>query len=227
MLAQGAGKIVGQLFSFVLVSADSADPDRLADGPFAGRFRFRLNIVQVVIIRRGGRVVENVHIDDFRNKEGVGSEVDLAYDFRGNIGVGPFRNGERSVGRAFDAREIGEFIDVPARLKAKPLKERKIGAFADNRRGKPFRFRDEVVRVVELIDRDGNLVRFRRNLPDRIDDTAAVPAVFLGRRTRCTLLFWSRWDPFVAIWRVRGEERNFKSAPPTARGPSAGLNSRA
>ena len=177
MLAQGTDEVLRELLADVLIPADGTAPDGLALRGLADLLRLRLDVLVVVGIGGGRRVVQADRLGDLRDEERVRAKVDAVEDAPGEIGVRPLQHRQRAVGGAPDRREARQLVRLPPGGEAEAPEERKIRSLADDRDREGVLLHEQIVRVALLVDGDGDAVRRRRDLSDRVDDASVVLAV--------------------------------------------------
>ena len=180
VFAGGADEVGGEFVTFIFVAANLAAPDGFATRAGGGCLRFRFDVLMVVGIGCGGRIIQHIHIGDSGDKEAVGAQVDFLRDPAGDIGVGAFVDNHGTVGSALGGCEAGEFIHVFPGLEAEAFEQFKIGILTDYGGGKFLAGGNHIAGVVQFVDGNGYLIGVGGYLCDGVDDAAIVLAIQIG-----------------------------------------------
>ena len=179
MFTDGTDEIGGKLLAFIDVTADAAAPQGLARGS-RHFLRFRFDMGMVVVVSGGRDTVQHIHVRHFADEQGMGAQVHCLHHFRGDEGVGPFRDVGDAVLRPLEVGVAGEFVHVPAALEAEMLEDVKVRLLAEGGHVEVAGLQNHVVGVVHLVHGDADLVGLGCHLHGGVDDTAAVVAAFRG-----------------------------------------------
>ncbi len=176
MLAEGADEVGGELLALVLVAADGAAPNSLALGGLLHRLRLRLDVLHVVAIRGGRRLVEHFRFGDGPDEEDVRTEIDDLLHLDGDVGVGAAGDGHRAVRDTAAILEVGELIDFATALEAEVLEELEVGRLAEDGGREFARTLDKFGGQIALVEGHGDAVRLHGHLRNSVADTAVVAA---------------------------------------------------
>ncbi len=177
MLAQRADEIRGKNLAFVNISADLADPTLL----LIERGGLWLDVVEIVGIGHRRHIAQNLSFGHIGDENGVRAVIIALNDLCGDEGIRGFGDVIQSVFAALDRIEVAELIDIPAALESKVLEEREGGIRRQDGYVEFSAVQDEIMRIIRLVDGDGNALRRIGDLRHGIDDAAVVAAALRGK----------------------------------------------
>ena len=108
------------------------------------------------------------------------AKVDALGDAAGQIGVGVLRDVKHMVDGTVFGLTVGEFVYLAPRLEAEVFEDKHRRFSSQHADIEHTRVFDEVVRVVSLVDRHGDLQRVAGDLNHRVYDAAVVDVVVIG-----------------------------------------------
>ena len=123
MLAQRTNKILRQLFSHILISANRTSPDGLSILCLPHFLRLGLNMVHIVFIGCRSIPTQHFHIRDLTNEHGMRAKILRLVNLYGNIGIGSFGNIINTVLSSDTGCVFCKFIDFPSCLEPEMLKQ--------------------------------------------------------------------------------------------------------
>ncbi len=176
MFADGTDEILRKFLAYIFVAADNATPDGLALGGLPHRLRLRLDVLHVVAIRGGRRLVEHFRFGDGPDEEDVRTEIDDLLHLDGDVGVGAAGDSHRAVRDTAAVLEVSELIDLAPALEAEMLEQLEVGGLTDDGGSEPARTLDEFGGQIALVEGHGDAVRLHGHLRDGVADTAIVAA---------------------------------------------------
>ena len=131
----------------------------------------------IVAVRHGRILCEFAAVEDLAQKDGVGGRIHRGDDLAGEPRDAAVGHGELA---AHGVRSLSEFIELLGRAKAESADEGGIDALAEDGEREVAALLDRLVRIVVLVDADGDGRRLRRDLHravgDAADRLAFVPA---------------------------------------------------
>ena len=178
MLAERADEVCGKLLALVDVAADLADPAVL----LLELGGLRLDIGEIVGVGHGRHVGELPRLGDVGDEERVRLKLDGLRDPGRNKGVRAVRQIVDTVGRAGHALHAGKLVDVAAGLEAIVLEHCERRVVRENGDVEYPGLFDHVVRIIRLVDGDGDALGGISQLRDRVDDAAVVLCAVAGRQ---------------------------------------------
>ncbi len=174
MFAEGADEIFRKLLTLIDISADLAYP-----AFFAVSLRLGLDVILIIGIAHGFLVAHNTGFGNTADKHTMCIKVNVFLYFKGHEGVDIFRQENKAV-IGMKRFAVGEFIDITPALETEGFKnaERRFyGQTVDVHHTCLF---NDVMRVILLIDADGDTVRGISHLCYGIDDQAVVLFTVIG-----------------------------------------------
>ena len=157
MFAQGTFKIGWEGVTFVNVAADLAHPATFAVFGLFLWLRLRLYVVLVIVVCQGRLVRQHLGIKDISDKHRMRAKIDALSDSAGQIGVGVLRDIKHMVNGTMLGLAIGKFVHFASRLKAEVLKDKHWCLSGQHTDVEHAGILNEVVGIVALVDRHGNL----------------------------------------------------------------------
>ena len=181
MFAQGAFDVVGEEIALVDVAAHRTHPAAFAVLGFFGRgLRLGFDVLLVVVVGRGGLVGQHLGVEHIGDEHRVRAEIDALVDTAGQITVGVLGDVEHMVHGTVFSLAGGELVHLATRLEPEMLENEHWRFGGQHADVEHTGILDEVVRVVALVDRNGNLQGVARHLNHRVDNAAVVNVVIIG-----------------------------------------------
>ena len=128
----------------------------------------------IVGVGGGGLVVQDLHILDGRDEQGVGAQVDALGYLAAEVGVDALVDVVQAVGGALTGGEAVELVYISAGLHAEPLEEIEPRPLIDGGHGKHTGLENHIMGKICLIDRNGELIGLGCHLDGGVDDAAVV-----------------------------------------------------
>ena len=180
MFAQGAFEIGWEKVTFVNVAANFAHPTSFAVLGFFGWLRFGLDVLLVIVVGHRGLVGKHLGIEHIGNEHRVRTEVDALGDATGQVGVGVLWDVKYMVDGTVFGFAVGKLVHLAPRLEAEMLKDEHWCLSGQHTDVEHTGILNEIMGVVALVDRHGNLQGVACDLDHRVYDTAVVDVVVIG-----------------------------------------------